>query len=374
MGEWLRPCYLCVMDQDIRFCRTADGVQLAYAVSGEGPPLVMAATWLTHLEHQWRSLAWRPWLDAFGQEYRVLRHDSRGCGLSDRDAPNLSLESWVTDLTRVVDAAGFERFAILGTVWGGPIAVEFAARFPERVSHLILYGTYARGPLRRPEEPNEAERKHALLQMTRFGWGQEGHDLTRMWALAFQPGGGLDYQCSWANHMQHAISGETAARLMQVGWDIDIRDAARKVKCPVLVVHPERGRVVPISEGRLLASLIPHCRFVQLDTGNHLPLPGEPALPRLLGEVRKFLGETAVNGNGNHLTLDELTPRERAVLEAIAEGLDNREIAAALGLSDKTVRNHITRVLDKIGVEHRYQAIVRARDAGLGIARKFASA
>lgn len=134
------------MQQDIRFCKAADGVGLAYATSGTGPPLVMAATWLTHLEHQWRSLAWRPWLDAF-RDFRVLRHDSRGCGLSDRDS-ELSFDNWVSDLACVVNAAGFERFPMVATCWGGPIAIEYAARHPERVSHLVLYGTYARGRFR----------------------------------------------------------------------------------------------------------------------------------------------------------------------------------------------------------------------------------
>lgn len=360
-------------EQDIRFCSAADGVRIAYAVSGSGPPLVMSATWLTHLEHQWRSLAWRPWLDAFGRDYTLLRHDSRGCGLSDRDAPNLSFESWVSDLSRVVDAAAFDRFAIVGTCWGGPIAVEYAARYPERVSHLILYGTYARGQLRRTDQPREVERARVLLQLMQLGWAQEGHDLTRMWASSFQPGGGLEYQCSWADQMRCATSGETAARLLRIGWDTDVQEAARKVKCPVLVIHPERDCVVPFDEGRLLASLIPHCRFIQLDSQNHMPLPDEPEWPRLVGEIRKFLSEPATSIASNRLALDELTPRERAVLEAIAEGLDNSEIAAVLGLSEKTVRNHITRVFDKISVDHRYQAIVRARDAGLGMARKISA-
>jgi pimeloyl-ACP methyl ester carboxylesterase/DNA-binding CsgD family transcriptional regulator len=362
------------MEQSIRFCTSADGVRLAYAVSGEGPPLVMAATWLTHLEHQWRSLAWRPWLDAFGRDYTLLRHDSRGCGLSDHDAPEVSFENWVTDLSCVIEAASFDRFAIVGTCWGGPIAVEYAARNPERVSHLILYGTYARGRLRRSNDPREVERSRALIKLMQHGWGQESHDLTRLWASAFQQEGGIEYQCSWAEQMAHATSGETAARLLQIGWDTDVQEAARKVKCPVLVVHPERDRVAPIEEGRRLASLIPGSRFITLDSDNHMPLPDEPEWPRLVTEIRKFLAEPGRAVTNGTLPLDQLTPRERAVLEGIAGGLDNAEIADALGLSEKTVRNHITRVFDKIGVEHRYQAIVRARDAGLGKSGTLATA
>ena len=200
-----------------------------------------------------------------------------------------------------------------------------------------------------------------------LGWGQETHSLTRMWASAFQPDGGLDHQCSWAEQMHRATSSETAAHLLQIGWETDVQETARNVKCPVLIIHPEGDRVAPLDEGLLLASLIPNCRFVQLKSDNHMPLREEPAWLQLVEEVRRFLAEPAPETGGrNLLPVDVLTPRERAVLEGIAEGLDNAEIAASLGMSAKTVRNHITRVFDKIGVEHRYQAIVRARDAGLG--------
>jgi pimeloyl-ACP methyl ester carboxylesterase/DNA-binding CsgD family transcriptional regulator len=355
------------MNQDIRFCTTSDGVRLAYAVSGEGSPLVMSATWLTHLEHQWHSLAWRPWLDAFIREHKVLRYDSRGCGLSDRKVGDLSFETWVRDFERVIEAAALPRFALVATCQGGPIAIEYAARHPERVSRLVLY-TYALGRLRWTEAPNEVEKARVLLDLTRFGWGQENHAFSQVWASHFQPGGTLDHLRSWCDQQRKATSGDTAVRLLQIGWNVDVRPAARKIKCPVLIVHPERDAVVPIEQGRLLASLIPDSRFVQLDSENHMPLADEPAWPRLLAELRSFLAESdgARPTGSKRLPLDELTPRERAVLEGIAEGLDNSEIAASLGLSEKTVRNHITRVFDKICVEHRYQAIVLAREAGLG--------
>ena len=356
------------MDQKIRFCTTPDGARLAYAVSGEGPPLVMSASWLTHLEHQWRSLAWRPWLDAFTGEHKMLRHDSRGCGLSDRDAGNLSFETWVRDLECVVEAAGFPRFALIATCWGGPIAIEYAARHPERVSRLVLYGTYAQGRLRRGDSRTEVEKAQLLLDLTRLGWGQEDHAFLQVWASRFQPGGTLEHLRSWCDQQRAATSADTAVRLFQVDWNVDVREAARRINCPALILHPERDVVVPIEQGRLLARLIPDSRFVQLDSENHMPLADEPAWSRLLSEVRSFLAEpdgTRTAGS-EALPLNELTVRERAVLEGIAAGLDNAEIAASLRLSEKTVRNHITRVFDKLCVEHRYQAIVLAREAGLG--------
>src|SRR5262245_2724654 len=160
------------MHQDIRFCTTADGVRLAYAVSGAGPPLVMSATWLTHLEHQWRSLAWRPWLDAFTRGHKVLRYDSRGCGLSDRNAGGRSFETWVRDFECVIEAAGFRQFALVATCQGGPIAIEYAARHPERVSRLVLYGTYALGRLKWTDQPNEVEKARVLLDLSGLGTGE----------------------------------------------------------------------------------------------------------------------------------------------------------------------------------------------------------
>jgi len=358
------------MNQEIRFCTSTDGVKLAYALSGEGPPLVMSATWLTHLEYQWRSLAWRPWLEAFSREHTVVRYDSRGCGLSDREVGDVSFETWVRDFECVVEAAGFERFSLLGTCQGGPIAMEYAARHSERVSHLVLYGTYARGRAKRTNLPQQVEKARVLLELTELGWGQENHAFLQVWASQFQPGGTLEHLRSWSDQQRAATSAEMAARLLRVGWNVDVTETARRIKCPVLVVHPERDAVVPIEEARMLAGLIPNCRFVQLDSENHMLLADEPMWPQFLAEVRGFLAgkeaDRAVCRKA--LPLGDLTPRERDVLECIARGLDNAEIAASLGLSEKTVRNHITRVFDKIGVEHRYQAIVQARDAGLGSA------
>ena len=238
------------MKQNIRFCTTPDGVRLAYAVSGEGPPIVMSATWLTHLEHQWRSLAWRPWLDIFTRDHKVLRHNSRGCGLSDRKAGGLSYENWIRDLECVVEAADFRRFAIVGTCWGGAIAIDYAARHPDKVSHLFLYGSYARGRLRRTDTPHEIEKSRVLSDVTRLGWGRDDHDFLKVWASRFQPGGTREHLCSWSEQMRAATSAETATRLLQIGWSIDVREAARKIRCPVLIVHPERDVVSRWISGR----------------------------------------------------------------------------------------------------------------------------
>ena len=356
------------MQQQVRFCTSFDGARIAYALSGEGPPLVLSASWLTHLEHQWRSLAWKPWLDYFSSRHTLIRYDSRGSGLSDRDVREISFETWMRDFEAVLDAAGFDVFTLLGTCQGGPLAVEYAARHPGRVERLVLYGSYARGLARRSEIPNQAEKAKVLLDMLGLGWGQDTHAYQQVWASLFQPGGTMDHLRSWSEQQRLSTSAETAALMFRTTFNVDVQDAARRVKCPTLVINPERDALVPLEEGRRLAGLIPDARFVALDTNNHMLLPEEPAWQRLLAEVEAFLREAAPKPKAGAATerFSGLSAREREVLEAIARGLDNGEIAASLQLSEKTVRNHITRVLDKIGVAHRYQAIVLARDAGLG--------
>lgn len=351
--------------QDVRFCSSRDGTRIAYALTGSGAPLVMSVTWLTHLEHQWRSLAWRPWLEALSREHKLLRYDSRGCGLSDRDVGGMSFESWMSDFEAVIDAAQLERFALLGVCQGGPIAIEYAARHPDRVSHLVLYGTYARGRLKRTDIAKQVEKGKLLLDMLKLGWAQEHHAFLQMWASQFQPGGTLEHVRSWCEQQRLATTADTALRLFEVGYNVDVRAAARAVRCPTLVVHADRDRVTPVEEGRLVASLIPDCRYVEIESENHMLLPDEPAWPRFMQELTDFLPPRQGPVPAD-LHLGELTVREREVLECVARGLDNGEIACALGMAEKTVRNHLTRVMDKIGVEHRYQAIVLARDAGLG--------
>jgi pimeloyl-ACP methyl ester carboxylesterase/DNA-binding CsgD family transcriptional regulator len=355
------------MKQDIRFCTTSDRVRIAYAVSGNGPPLLMPATWLAHLEHQWKSLVWRPWLDALTQKFTLIRYDSRGCGLSDRDA-EFSFAGWLRDIEAVADAAGFDTFDMLAICWGSPIGIEYAARHPERVKRLLVYGGYAEGRLR-GSRPMDAKDAQLLLDMTRVGWGKPGHAFCRVWGSFFQPGGTAAHYKSWSEQQALATTPETAATLLEIGWNTDVRAAAGRLKCPTLALHVDRDSVVPIEIGRELASLIPGCRFAQFDGENHMPLAEEPAWQKIVSEIETFLTpaprETATKPSS--LPIESLTMRERDVLDAVARGLDNNEIAATLGMSEKTVRNHVTRVLDKIGAEHRYQAIVLAREAGLGL-------
>jgi pimeloyl-ACP methyl ester carboxylesterase/DNA-binding CsgD family transcriptional regulator len=328
----------------------------------------MSASWLTHLEHQWDSLAWRPWLEHFSSGHALLRYDSRGCGLSDRVVDDLSFETWVRDFEAVINAAGFDRFPILATCQGGPIAVEYAARHPERVTRLILYGTYARGLAKRTELHDQVEKARVLIDLLRLGWGIDSHAFLLVWASLFQPGGSLEHMRSWSEQQRHSTSAEIAARLLNITFNVEVQEAAKRIKCPTLVINLDRDAMVQIEEGRRLASLIPEARFMHLNSNNHMLLPEEPAWARFLAGAESFLAEADAPTvpKNIHDRFVDLTARERDVLEAVAGGFGNAEIAASLDLSEKTVRNHITRVFDKIGVKHRYQAIVLARDAGLG--------
>lgn len=357
------------MNQEIRFCTCPDGARLAYALSGRGPPLVMSGTWLNHLEYQWHNLAWRPWLEHFSREHTLLRYDLRGTGLSDRSFIDVSAATWARDFDTVVDAAGFDRFALLGVCQGGPIAINYAAHHPERVTHLLLYGTYARGNFMRPERPTEAARAQWFVDLARLGWGAENHEFMQVWATVFQPEGGTEHQRTWCELQARSVSSENAELFFEAAFRTDVQELAPRVKCPTLVMHANKDKAAHVEEGRRLAGLIPDARFVELVSPNHMLLPEEPAWARLVEEARAFL-----HSPGAHRGIDDklasLTKREYQVLEGIARGLDNAEIAGELALSQKTVRNLVTLVFDKIDVAHRYQAIVLAREAGLAGARR----
>ena len=264
------------MDQAIRFCRAPDGVTLAYATHGRGPPLVRAATWLTHLEYDWHSPVWRHWLEGLGQRHTVIRYDERGCGLSDRELGELSLDQRVGDLESVVDTVGVERFALLGVSGGGFASVAYAVRHPERVSHLVLYGASARGRRRRGD-PDAVERGDLMLQIIRLAWEDPTPLFRQVFTAMFLPDG-TPQQLEWYDELQRAsTSGEIAATLRRARDELDVTGTAEKVRVPTLVLHARHDQAVPFGEGRLLAALIPGARFVPLESRNHILLEHEPA-------------------------------------------------------------------------------------------------
>lgn len=350
------------MKQQIRFCNSADGTRIAYAISGEGPPLVMTANWLTHLEHAWQNLAWRPWLEYLSQHYCLVRYDSRGCGLSEWDTTGVSLAHWVNDVEAVVDAAGLDRFAVLGVCQGGPIGIELAVRYPERVTRLVLYGTYAVSPEK--FRPETLEKVRAFGALAKLGWGKEDSPFMQAFAALWQPDGSREHLRSWSELQYVTTSVENMVRLQRASINIDVREAAKRVRCPTLVIHADGDAVIPAEMGRMLASLVPQARYVELPTRNHMMLPEELAWSRFCEEITSFIPGAARAMQSARFR--NLTARESEVLERLAQGLDNAQIAAHLGLSEKTVRNNVSNIFDKLGVENRSQAIVLARDSGLG--------
>jgi len=351
------------LNQSIRFCTSRDGTRIAYATLGKGPPLVRAAHFLTHLEFELNSAVWAPWLAELSGYNTVARYDQRGCGLSDRDVAEISFEANIADLEAVVEAAGLERFALLGASQGSAISIAYAARHPERVTRMIIYGGYARGFAKRNPTPEQVRETRALIELIELGWGREGPAYRQMFTSQYIPDSKPEQQ-AWFNELERmSTTPECAARIFSSWSEIDVTDLAPRVRCPTLVLHPRGDGRVPFEEGRLAAALIPGARFVPLESRNHVLLEGEPALARLFTELRAFLRE-GDDTAPSEAAFPNLTPREREILELLAHGLDNMQIAARLGLSEKTVRNNITPILDKLEVETRSQAIVRAREAG----------
>jgi pimeloyl-ACP methyl ester carboxylesterase len=277
------------LEQEIRFCTARDGVRIAYAVVGRGPPLVKAANWLSHVEFDWDSPMWRHWWAGLARHHRLIRYDERGCGLSDWDAQDMSLDAWVGDLEAVVDAAALDRFALLGVSQGGAIAIAYAVRHPEKVTHLVLHGAYSRGRKLR-DSREQVDMADLEVNMVRLGWGKENPAFRQVFSTMFFPEASPE-QLRWFNELQRlSASPENAARIMEAFRTLDVRDLAPQVTCPTLVLHSRRDVRVPFEEGRLLASLIPGARFVPLDSKNHIPLEHEPAWQEFLRAVWGFLG------------------------------------------------------------------------------------
>jgi len=272
----------------VRFCTSRDGTRIAYASTGTGYPLVRAGHWLTHLEHDWHSPVWRPFLDELGRHFRVTRYDQRANGLSDWDAEDLSLTAFVEDLEAVVAAAGLERFALYGTSQGAPIAVAYAVRHPERVSHLILHGGYVRGRLRRGSA-EEREQGQAMLTLIRHGWGKAGSPFLQAFSSMYTPEGRPEELASLVDLQRQTTSAENAAQLREAVDSFDFGDLLAKVTAPTLVIHARNDGVHPLDQGRKLAAGIAGAEFLLLESGNHVILQHEPAWHDLFDELRRFV-------------------------------------------------------------------------------------
>jgi class 3 adenylate cyclase/pimeloyl-ACP methyl ester carboxylesterase len=273
--------------QEIRYCRTADGVRLGYAISGKGPPLVKAGHWLSHLEYDWDNPVWRPFLLELSKSHQLIRYDPRGTGLSDWDVADISLDAWANDLATVVDAAGVERFSLFGLSQGCAVSIAYAVRHPERVSHLILCGGFALGGHRR--SPEESERRAALETLMRFQWGADNPAIRQIFTTLLLPGANKEQADTFNELQQRTTSGDCAARYFKTVGMIDVTDLLPQVRVPTLVLHAREDAMAPFEAGRQMAAGISGARFVALQSKNHVPLEQDPATRRLFEELELFL-------------------------------------------------------------------------------------
>ena len=277
-------------EQEIHFCKTGDGVQLAYARIGQGPPLVKTGHWMTHIEFDLESPIWRHLYRELSRDHSFFRYDARGNGLSDREIRDITFEKFVDDLEAVVDAAGIDRFALLGISQGCAVSIAYAVRHPQRISHLVLLGGFAIGWKKRARTEAEKEAGEAMLTLMRVGWGQENPAFRQMFTSQFIPDANKE-QADWFNEFQRISSSPAdAARNLLANGEADVSSLLSQVKVPTLVMHARHDARVPFESGRRLAAGIPGARFVPLESRNHVMLEGEPALARFLEELRSFLG------------------------------------------------------------------------------------
>lgn len=351
------------MKQRVRFLATGDDVTLAWARSGQGMPLVKASNWLTHLEYDRESPVWRHWNDFFEQHFLYIRYDERGCGMSDWEVGDLSFPRWLGDLESVVAAAELERpFVLLGISQGAATAIAYAAAHPERVSHLIIYGGYARGANRR--EDTDSERLYeAMEDLASLGWEKDNPVFRQVFTSRFIPNGNEE-QIGWFNELcRRTTTATIGAALLAARADVDASHLLSRVRVPTLVIHADRDEVVPVEEGRLIARKIPGAEFVQLESRNHILLEHESGWAAFTGAVLEFAGLHDSRADGP--PLEAMSRREHEALSLICAGRNNAQIAAALYISEKTVRNHISSLYRKLGVRSRTEAMVRARERGL---------
>ena len=276
-------------EQRVHFTNSFDGTRIAYALSGNGPPLVKTGTFMSHLEYDWESPIWRHLLEELNRDHTLIRYDERGNGLSDWDVEDVSFDAWVRDLEAVVAAAGLDRFPLFANSQGGTVAVAYTVRNPGKVSRLILYGAYARGWLNRDLTEQQIEEEKLLINLMRIGWGRENPAFRQVFATQLRPDATTEELRALDEQMRISTSSENAARLESEMHRTDVRSLAPLVNVPTLVIHPREDAAVPFEEGRLLASLIPNAQFVALESNNHLLTEHEPAWAKFVVAIRRFL-------------------------------------------------------------------------------------
>ncbi len=339
--------------QDIRFARSSDGVGIAYAIHGSGPPLLIDTCWLSHLQFDWQSPVWRHYLVELGRIATVIRYDERGHGLSDRGVTDHSLEARVADLEAVADDAGLGRFALLAMAQGGPVAIEYAARHPERLTRLAFYGSYAGAQV--TATPEQLELYAAFDVLIRVGWARPTSEFRRVFSSMMIPGG-TEEQMRWLDDLQRmAVDADTAVMARSQRQVTNSSHRLAELNLPTLVLHSRGDQMVDFEDSRYLAANVPGARLVALESDNHIVLADEPAWPVFLRELTDFLAADRATASP---ALDDdvasvLSPRELHILRLAAKGRDNNAIAADLVLSVRTVERHLQNAYAKLGLHGR---------------------
>ena len=346
------------MHSDVTFCSTADGTKLALSTQGAGSDVVIAPVHFCE-DLNAPGPASRPWLNALLPCARVTRFDTRGCGLSDRDATRFTIDAWVEDLDAVVRTLGSGPVALVAHSQGAPLAVHFASMHPERVSRLVVYGGYVRGRSRRDSSDAQVQETKAQREAILAGWGNNtpySAAFRRVFITRFFPHASDELLAELDAATCRRWSGDVLLAYSSAGWEIDVSEQARSVRCPSLIFHATRDQAFPLDEGRRLAALIPGSRFIPVESENHVPLESDPQLTEIMGEVKAFLGLEEGNGVAR-ASPNALTPRQIEVLRLIAAGQTDKQIARSLGLSPRTVEVHVGRALEALHCRSRAQAV-----------------
>ncbi|HEX5590738.1 MAG TPA: alpha/beta fold hydrolase [Candidatus Limnocylindrales bacterium] len=334
--------------QQVRFAASDDGVRIAWSAHGSGPPLVVVSCWLSHLQHDWQSPVWRHFLDDLGAISTLVRYDERGFGMSDWAVADFSLEPRLRDLEAVIESAGLERFALLGMSGGSVVALAYAARNPDRVTRLALYGSGS-GRLR-TFDPEALPEEETYRSMIRVGWAKEDPIFRRVFTSIYIPDAD-EPQMQWFDALQRmSTSPENAVSARIARQQTDVWDELPKIEAPTLILHAVGERATPFTAAVAAASRISNARMVPLESRNHILLADEPAWPVFMAEMTAFLEpDRRTLADSGEPGVESLSPRELDVIRAAAKGLANAEIAASLGLSIRTVERHLSNAYGKLG-------------------------
>jgi pimeloyl-ACP methyl ester carboxylesterase len=327
------------MQQRIDRVETGDGTVVAYATVGSGRPVVYVSGWLSHLELSWELPEERAFYEGLARGCRLIRYDRAGCGLSSPLVGAPSLERELEQLAAVVATLGDEPFDLVGTSMGALVAVAWAARHPESVRRLVLYGGWARGA-----DVSPASAREHVLGLIESHWGLGSDMLTDI----FAPDSTAAARTGFARYQRASSTAETARALLALSYELDVTGLLADVRAPTLVVHREKDRAAPVSQARVLAAEIANSELVVLPGRSHLPHAGDANA--LVATIRRFLGLRALR-----TAPLALTPRQNEVAALVSEGLTNGEIAERLGIEERSAEGHVERIRTRLGFRSRAQ-------------------